>query len=45
MMLFIMALAQKSIKYIVNKYHGNLAITNKNNLFSIDIIIPIQEKN
>lgn len=35
----------KSIKYIVNKYHGNLTITNKNDLFNVDIIIPIKEKN
>ena len=35
----------ESIKYIVNKYHGNLTITNKNDLFNVDIIIPIKGKN
>lgn len=31
----------KSIKYIVNKYEGNTEISLKDNLYSIDIIIPI----
>lgn len=31
----------KSIKYIVNKYEGNTEISLKDNLYIIDIIIPI----
>ena len=34
----------KSMKYIVNKYHGNMIIANKDNLYTIDIMMPLQEK-
>lgn len=34
----------KSIKFIVEKYNGNLTIKDQNNLYIMDILFPIQSK-
>lgn len=34
----------KSIKMIVNKYHGSLKIETENDIFSLNIIIPVDNK-